>query len=50
MFTIFFNNTSLIIETKENIALGFLLGFPSQENPQEAYIPFVCVNPAWRNK
>jgi ribosomal protein S18 acetylase RimI-like enzyme len=50
IFTKFFTSTSLIIETENNKVLGFLLGFISQDNPEEAYIHLLCVIPQYRKK
>ena len=43
-----FNNTSFIVELNEEI-VGFLIGFNSQSNINEAYIHFVGVHPDKRN-
>jgi ribosomal protein S18 acetylase RimI-like enzyme len=50
LFTKFFKNTSLVVETAEDEIIGFLLGFISQENPQDAYIHLLCVSPEFRKK
>lgn len=50
LFTKFFKNTSLVVETGNNEMVGFLLGFISQENPKESYIHLLCINPRWRKK
>jgi ribosomal protein S18 acetylase RimI-like enzyme len=50
IFTKFFKNTSLIIESENKKIIGFLLGFISQDNPQEAYIHLLCVIPQCRKK
>lgn len=50
LFTKFFNQTSLVIETEDKVTIGFLLGFVSQNNPQDAYIHLLCVIPPWRKK
>ncbi|MDN5929535.1 MAG: GNAT family N-acetyltransferase [Pseudonocardia sp.] len=42
-----FTNTSLIVE-EDGELLGFLIGFLSQSQPDEAYIHFVGVAPALR--
>ncbi|WP_254434102.1 GNAT family N-acetyltransferase [Halobacillus sp. Marseille-Q1614] len=42
-----FNNTSFIVE-EDNKAVGFLIGFLSQSNKEEAYIHFVGVHPEYR--
>ena len=41
-FTKFFKNTSLVFEDNGNIK-GFLLGFISQENNENAYIHLLCI-------
>lgn len=50
LFTKFFKATSLIMEQENKKVVGFLLGFISQDNPQEAYIHLLCIMPPWRNK
>ncbi len=50
IFTKFFTNTSLIIESENKKVLGFLLGFISQDNSQEGYIHLLCVIPQCRKK
>ena len=42
LFTKFFKNTSLVLEDNENIK-GFLIGFISQENNENAYIHLLCI-------
>jgi GNAT superfamily N-acetyltransferase len=42
-----FAPTSFVIETDAEL-LGFLLGFLSQTHPDEAYVHFVGVHPAYR--
>jgi GNAT superfamily N-acetyltransferase len=49
LFFIHFRPTSFIAEHDGNI-VGFLAGFVSQTFPDEAYIHFVGVHPAWRAK
>lgn len=49
IFTKFFQNTVFVAE-KDNKLLGFLLGFISQVNSEEAYIHLLCVDPDYRNK
>ncbi|MDF2946467.1 MAG: family N-acetyltransferase [Bacillales bacterium] len=44
-----FNNTSFIAE-KDGEVTGFLIGFLSQSNPDEAYIHFVGVHPKYRKQ
>lgn len=48
IFAKFFNNTSLIVKTKDDTIVGFILGFISQINPQDAYIHLLCVIPSYR--
>ena len=40
----------MVVETAEDEIIGFLLGFISQENLQDAYIHLSCVSPEWRKK
>lgn len=47
LFLIHFNNTCFIAEKNGRLA-GFLIGFLSQTQPDEAYIHFACVDPAQR--
>ncbi|WP_100333460.1 GNAT family N-acetyltransferase [Bacillus alkalisoli] len=42
-----FTNTSFIAE-KDGVIVGFLIGFLSQSQPEEAYIHFVGVHPDYR--
>ena len=42
IFTKYFKNTSLVLEDNKNIK-GFLIGFISQENNENAYIHLLCV-------
>lgn len=49
IFTKFFQNTSLVA-VAGNTMVGFILGFISQENPQEAYLHLLCVIPEWRKR
>lgn len=49
LFFIHFNKTSFIIE-KENRIIGFLIGFLSQTNLEEAYIHFVGIDPYFRKQ
>jgi Acetyltransferases len=50
IFTKFFRSTSLVAELPSGEIGGFLLGFISQENPEEAYIHLLCVDPKMRGK
>ena len=47
LFTKFFSSTSFVAEEDQRI-IGFLLGFISQDNPEEAYIHLLCVHPRFR--
>lgn len=50
IFTKFFGNTSLVIEDETGNIIGFILGFISQVNPEDAYIHLLCVDPSFRRK
>jgi ribosomal protein S18 acetylase RimI-like enzyme len=58
IFTTFFQNTVFVAEfqgietdiTNKNRLIGFLLGFKSQSNPEEAYIHLLCIDPKYRRK
>jgi N-acetyltransferase len=43
-----FASTSLILEDDDGSLAGFLIGFPSQDDPSAAYVHFVGVAPAHR--
>ena len=43
IFTKYFKNTSLVLEADGNIK-GFLIGFISQENNENAYIHLLCID------
>jgi len=43
IFTKFFKQTSLVFEDNGEIK-GFLLGFISQEDPEDSYIHLLCIN------
>ncbi|WP_030659574.1 GNAT family N-acetyltransferase [Streptomyces rimosus] len=47
VFVNHFHDTSLIAERDGELA-GFVVGFLSPSHPEEAYIHFTGVNPAWR--
>ncbi|SDL86870.1 GNAT family N-acetyltransferase [Sediminibacillus halophilus] len=49
LFFVHFQPTSFIMEEDEKI-IGFLIGFLSQTNLNEAYIHFVGVDPDYRNQ
>jgi ribosomal protein S18 acetylase RimI-like enzyme len=42
LFTKFFKDTSLVLEVNKNLK-GFLIGFISQENNENAYIHLLCI-------
>jgi GNAT superfamily N-acetyltransferase len=44
-----FHNTSFVVEVDAEI-IGFLIGFLSQSNPEEAYIHFVGIHPSFRKQ
>lgn len=50
IFTKFFKSTSFVAELPSEEIGGFLLGFISPENPEEAYIHLLCVDPKMRGK
>ncbi|OEC87124.1 acetyltransferase [Methanobacterium sp. A39] len=50
IFTKFFRSTSFVAELPSGELGGFILGFISQENPEEAYIHLLCVDPKMRGK
>lgn len=50
IFTKFFKSTCFVAESTSEDIVGFLLGFISQENPEEAYIHLLCVNPKVRGR
>lgn len=43
-----FASTSLVLEDEDGALAGFLIGFPSQDDPAAAYVHFVGVAPAHR--
>jgi predicted GNAT superfamily acetyltransferase len=47
LFFVHFRDTSFVAIREEELA-GFLLGFLSQTDPEEAYVHFVGVNPSER--
>ena len=48
-FTKFFKNTSLVLEDVDDKSIkGFLLGFISQDDPQNAYIHLLCLDKSLR--
>lgn len=50
IFTKFFRSTSFVAESTSGEIVGFILGFISQENPEDAYIHLLCVDPRMRGK
>jgi ribosomal protein S18 acetylase RimI-like enzyme len=50
IFTKFFRSTSLVAQLPSGGIGGFILGFISQENPEEAYMHLLCVDPKMRGK
>lgn len=50
IFTKFFRSTSFVAESTSGEIVGFILGFISQENPDDAYIHLLCVDPRMRGK
>jgi len=51
IFTRFFKQTSLVIEGNGDGKIkGFLLGFISQEEPEESYIHLLCIEPSYRGQ
>lgn len=43
-----FASTSLILDAPDGALAGFLIGFPSQDDPEAAYVHFIGVSPAHR--
>jgi ribosomal protein S18 acetylase RimI-like enzyme len=50
IFTKFFKKTSLVVEKADGEAVGFLIGFISQDDPADAYIHLLCVNQSCRGR
>jgi len=51
LFTKHFKNTSFVVENRSSHEiLGFLLGFISQDDPNESYIHLLCMDPILRGK
>jgi ribosomal protein S18 acetylase RimI-like enzyme len=48
LFFLHFEGTSFVAEDEEGMLVGFLIGFLSQTDPEEAYIHFVGVAPGHR--
>lgn len=47
LFFVHFRETSFVAE-RQGAVIGFLAGFRSQTHPEQAYVHFVGVDPAWR--
>ena len=50
LFFLHFEGTSFVAEDDDGDLAGFLCGFLSQTNPEEAYIHFVGVSPEYRGE
>ena len=50
IFTKYFKSTSFVAQLPSGGIIGFLLGFISQENPEESYIHLLCVDPKLRSR
>jgi ribosomal protein S18 acetylase RimI-like enzyme len=50
LFFLHFEGTSFVAEDEDGDLVGFLVGFLSQANPDEAYIHFVGVSPERRGQ
>jgi ribosomal protein S18 acetylase RimI-like enzyme len=50
LFLEHFAGTSYVAETDDGTLAGFLIGFVSQDHPDEAYVHFVGVNPELRGE
>ena len=50
LFFLHFEGTSFVAETEDGELVGFLCGFLSQTQPEEAYIHFVGVSPEHRGE
>ncbi len=48
LFFVHFESTSFVAEDERGELAGFLVGFLSQTNPEEAYVHFVGVDPRYR--
>jgi ribosomal protein S18 acetylase RimI-like enzyme len=48
LFFLHFEGTSFVAERDDGELMGFLVGFLSQTNPEEAYVHFVGVSPEER--
>ncbi len=50
IFTKYFKSTCFVADPSSEELRGFILGFLSQENPEEAYIHQICTNPKMRGR
>lgn len=50
LFLEHFSGTSYVAETDDGALAGFLIGFVSQDRPDEAYVHFVGVHPELRGE
>jgi ribosomal protein S18 acetylase RimI-like enzyme len=50
LFFVHFEGTSFVVDAKDGQLAGFLIGFLSQTDPDEAYIHFVGVDPERRGE
>jgi ribosomal protein S18 acetylase RimI-like enzyme len=50
VFFVHFEGTSFVAETEDGRLAGFVCGFFSQTNPQEAYVHMAAVDPALRRQ
>ncbi len=50
LFFTHFEGTSFVVEGEDGDVAGFLVGFDSQTSPDEAYIHFIGIDPAWRGR
>ena len=50
IFTKFFKKTSLVVEKSDGEALGFLIGFISQDDPADAYLHIIGVIQNFRGR
>ena len=50
LFFVHFEGTSFVVDDDEGQLAGFLIGFLSQTEPNEAYIHFVGVAPEYRGE
>lgn len=50
LFFVHFEGTSFVVDSDDDQLAGFLIGFDSQSDPEEAYIHFVGVAPERRGE